>query len=208
MTETPDILQNSVADFVAATSSKTPTPGGGSVAGVVGALGVALGQMTLNFSKGKKTLAEHEPYYAGLTHRLETACGTMLQLVSDDIAAYQAYQQANRLPDGDDKQAAVARATARAIEVPRKTTQTALDLLGDMNELAGKCNKWLITDLLAAGALAVATVTLSDYNVRINLPYLPDQAAADEIRKASRADLEKAKSIQAQTEQATREMLP
>ena len=183
-------------------------PGGGSVAGVVGALGVALGRMTLNFSKGKKSLAEHEPYYAELDQRLEDACRTMVELVSSDIAAYQAYQQANRLPDGDDKTRAVAEATATAIDVPRRTTQAALALLVDMKELAGKCNKWLITDLLAAGALAVAAATLSDYNVRINLPNLPDQARADEIRKASRDDLDRARAIQAETEEATREMLP
>ena len=37
MTSTPDILQNTVEEFIGATGAKTPTPGGGSVAGVVGA---------------------------------------------------------------------------------------------------------------------------------------------------------------------------
>ncbi|MCP4375121.1 MAG: cyclodeaminase/cyclohydrolase family protein [bacterium] len=208
MTPTPNILHNTVEEFITATAAKTPTPGGGSVAGVVGALGVALGQMTLNFSKGKKSLAQHEPYYAQVQQRLETTRDTFVELVSADIAAYQAYQQANRLPDGDDKTCAVAAATLTAIDVPRRTTQTALSLLTDMQELAGKCNKWLITDLLAAGALAVAAATLSDYNVRINLPNLSDRDQADEIGKASRDDLARARAIHQETEEATREMLP
>jgi len=208
MTSTPDILQNTVEEFITATGAKTPTPGGGSVAGVVGALGAALGQMTLNFSMGKKSLIEHEPYYAELQQRLEGARSTLVELVSADIAAYQTYQQATRLPDGDDKTLAVEEATIAAINVPRRTTQTALGLLVDMKELAGKCNKWLITDLLAAGALAVAAATLSDYNVRINLPNLTDTARADEIRQASSDDLARARSIHAETEEATREMLP
>ena len=185
MTSTNDILNSSVTEFVNATTAKTPTPGGGSVAGVVGALGAALGRMTLNFSKGKKSLAEHEPYYAELEKRLEDACETMLDLVRYDIAAYGTYREANRLPDGDDKTRAVEKATAAAIDVPRKTTQAALSLLEDMKELAGKCNKWLITDLLAAGALAVAAATLSDYNVRINLPNLADTAAAEKSSSSS-----------------------
>ena len=208
MTPEHDILQVSVLDFIDATAARTPTPGGGSVAGVVGALGAALGAMTLNFSKGKKSLAEHEPYYAELTQRLETARDGMLDLVRYDIAAYGAYQQANRLPDGDDKTRAVEKATAAAIDVPRKTTRSALSLLEDMQELAGKCNKWLITDLLAAGALAVAAATLSDYNVRINLPNMADQAAADEFRNASRNDLARARAIQAEIEEVTRDILP
>ena len=37
-----DYLSMSVRDFAATTADKTPTPGGGSVAGVVASLGVAL----------------------------------------------------------------------------------------------------------------------------------------------------------------------
>ncbi len=207
MTQNENILTRSVEDFIDATGARTPTPGGGSVAGVVGALGVALGRMTLNFSKGKKSLSQHEPYYAELQERLETACNTMLQLVAEDIAAYQAYQTATGLPDGPEKKLAVDQATHLAIDVPRRTTQTALGLLEDMQELAGKCNNWLITDLLAAGALAVAAATLSDYNVRINLSNMPD-AAAEEFRTASRDDLARARAIQAEIEEATRDILP
>jgi len=208
MTPTQDILQDSVVEFIDAAGAKSPTPGGGSVAGVVGALAVALGRMTLNFSKGKKSLAEHKPYYAELEKRLVAAQDVMVRLVADDIEAYRAYQQANRLDDGDDKTRAVQKTTMRAIEVPRRTTQTALSLLADMKELSGKCNKWLITDLLAAGALAVAVATLSDYNVRINLPSLADQTRADEIKSASRDDLARARVLHAETEEATRDLLP
>ena len=43
MSEKDDVLSLSVREFAAATAAKTPTPGGGSVAGAVGAVGVALG---------------------------------------------------------------------------------------------------------------------------------------------------------------------
>jgi len=208
MTPDTDILSTSVREFVAAAGSKTPTPGGGSVAGVVGALGTALGQMVLNFSIGKKSLAEHEEYYAELAMRLDGIRLTFEDAVLADIAAYGEYQEANRLDDGPEKAQAVAEATANAIKVPRIATETSLELLQDMKELAGKSNKWLITDLLAAAALAVATITLSDYNVRINLPSMTDTAAADEIRKASADDLASAKALHAEIEEATKEILP
>jgi len=208
MTPEPDILSKTVRDFIDAAGAKTPTPGGGSVAGVVGALGTALGQMVLNFSAGKKSLAQHEDYHAQLGGRLEKTCGAFEDLVLADIAAYAAYQQANRIDEGPAKTQAVAEATAKAIEVPRTATQTALGLLQDMKELVDKSNKWLVTDLLAAAALAVATITLSDYNVRINLPSMTDTAAADEIRKASADDLTKARNLHVEVEEATKEMLP
>ena len=48
-----------LGDFLAATASKAPTPGGGAVAGVTVALGAALGQMVIEYTLGKKRFAEH-----------------------------------------------------------------------------------------------------------------------------------------------------
>ncbi|MDP7636133.1 MAG: cyclodeaminase/cyclohydrolase family protein [Phycisphaerae bacterium] len=207
MSAKQDVLSMSARDFAAAAAAKTPTPGGGSVAGVVGALAVALGEMALNFSRGKKKLAEHEEYYAHLSGRLEKARSMFYDLVDDDIAAYQLYQQANRRADGPEKEQAVQLATAAAINVPRQATKLALALLDDIRELSAKCNTWLITDLLASAALAVATVTLSDYNVRINIPSVTDKAAGRDIKQSSADDLKCAKRIHAEIEEAAKQYL-
>ena len=202
MAEIEDVLSLSVRDFASATAAKTPTPGGGSVAGVVGAVGVALGEMALNFTRGKKKYAEHEAYYQHLGERMEKARGMFQDLVADDMAAYQLYQAANRQEDGPEKDSAVQLATAAAIDVPRQATKLALAVLADLKELGGKCNPWLITDLLASATLSAAAVRLSDYNVRINVPSVSDKAAGEEIRQASRADLQKAQDLLDQIEQA------
>ncbi|MEI7836176.1 MAG: cyclodeaminase/cyclohydrolase family protein [Planctomycetota bacterium] len=202
------ILNRSVVEFVAATAAKSPTPGGGSVAGVVGALAAALGEMTLNFSKGKKKLAEHEVYHEHLGHRLAKARAMAQALVADDMAAYEVFQAAYKMPDGPEKVQQVQLATAAAINVPRELTKLALALLADMMEFAGKCAPGLITDLLASAALAEAAARLSDYNVRINLPSVADKAQAAEIKAASAADLARAVAARQEIESATRDMLP
>ena len=197
-----------VREFVAAAAAKTPTPGGGSVAGVVGALGAALGEMALNFTRGKKKYAEHEDYYAQVGRRLEMTRGMFEDLVADDIAAYKLYQATNRMDDSPEKTEAMDIATAAAIDVPREATKVALALLKDLQELEPKSNPWLITDLLASAALAVATVKLSDYNVRINVPNLSDKQAAGEIKQSSSDDLAKADRLLKEIEDAAREHLP
>jgi formiminotetrahydrofolate cyclodeaminase len=208
LAENEDVLAMSVREFLAQTAAKTPTPGGGSVAGVVGGLAVALGEMTLNFTKGKKKYAEHEAYHAHLSERLERARQMFQDLVADDIAAYRLYQETMRREDGPEKDEAVQVATRAAISVPREATKLALALLADLQELAGKCNPWLISDLVAAAALAVATVRLSDYNVRINVPQLNDREAATELRGSSAADVAKAAALHEAIEAAAAKHLP
>ncbi len=196
-----DYLSLSVRDFAAATAGKSPTPGGGSVAGAVGAMSAALGEMALNFTRGKKKFAEHEEYYARLHKRLARARGMFEDLVADDVSAYGLYQQATRMEPGPDKQEAVQLALAAAIDVPREAAKLALALLADLKEFGGRCNPYLISDLVAAAALAVATARLCDYNVRVNTPHLDDATAADEIKQASADDVAKADRLREEIEQ-------
>ena len=203
-----DLLNLSVRDFVAAAAAKTPTPGGGSVAGVVAALAVALGEMALNFTRGKKKYAEHEEFHARLSGRLAKARRMFEDLVADDVAAYQLYQESMRHDDGPEKTQAVELATAAAIDVPREMTKLCLAVLADLRELLDKCNPWLISDLVAAAALAVAAMRLSDYNVRINVPNLSDKAVAAEMHASSAADLARGVDIFEAIEAAAKEHLP
>lgn len=203
-----NILDSSVRDFAAATAAKTPTPGGGSVAGVVGSLSVALGEMALNFSRGKKALAEHAAYHEHLAARLAKARRMFQDLVTDDIVAYRLYQAAKDMEDGPGRDEQVQLATAAAIDVPREATKLALAVLADMKELAGKCNRWLITDLLACAALAEAAVRLSDYNVRINVPNVSEAELGAAVKQASADDLAAAVALREAIEAAAGEYLP
>lgn len=204
----PDMLGRSVREFISATAAKTPTPGGGSVAGVVAALGVALGEMALNFTKGKKKYAEHEPLYGRLSSRLARARQMCQDLVADDMSAYSLYQESSRMEDGPEKDRAVQLATAAAIDVPREAMKLSLAVLEDLNALSDKCNPWLITDLMASATLLLAAVRLSDYNVRVNLPSVSDRRAADEVRAASAADLARAVELHKAVEEAGNKHLP
>jgi len=203
-----DILSLPVRSFIEQTAAKTPTPGGGSVAGVVGALAVALGEMSLNFTRGKKKFAAHKQFYDASAKRLARARGMFLDLVEDDMRAYLFYQQTTRLPDGPEKLEQTQLAVAQAINIPRQMTKLALAVLAELNELADKCNPWLISDLAAAAALAVATVQLSQYNVRINAPNLSEPDQARQIRQAADEDLHRARHLHETIEQTIKEHLP
>jgi formiminotetrahydrofolate cyclodeaminase len=196
-----ELLNLSVRAFTAATAAKLPIPGGGSVAGVVGALATALGEMALAFTRGKKKFAHVEAEHAVLADRLARAQGMFADLTSDDAAAYGLYQEAKGLPDGPDKQAQSQAALAAAINVPREMTALALSVIQDLRKLGDNCNAYLLTDLGAGAILAEAVVRLCDYNVRVNAAMLPDKAAAQELRQASARDCARAAELCRQIDQ-------
>lgn len=205
--KTDDMLGLSVREFVAAAAAKTPTPGGGSVAGTVGALAVALGEMALNFTMGKKKFAQHEAAHARLSGRMARARAMFLDLVSDDMAAYGMYREAAGMEAGPEKDQSTQLALAAAINVPREMTKLTLAVMEDLHSLCDKCNPYLISDLLAGAALGVATIRLCDYNVRINVPQLAEKTEARDIRAASKADLDKADRLLVTIETAASEYL-
>jgi formiminotetrahydrofolate cyclodeaminase len=208
MSDNPqDLLSLSVRDFINATAAKTPTPGGGSVAAVVGALGTALGEMALAFTRGKKKFAAHEALHAQAAARLAKARQLFDQLVADDVEAFGMYQSTSQQPDGPDKEQAMQLATAAAIDVPREAAKLALAVLGDLKLLADKCTKFLISDLMAGAVLAEAATRLCDYNVQINLPYVADKSAAGQIGQASGKDVQRATLLRREIEQAGRKVM-
>lgn len=205
---TEDLTAQSIRQFTAATADKTPTPGGGSVAGVVGALATSLGEMALAFTRGKKKYAEHEAFHAHLAERLAKARAMFFDLVADDVSAYTLYQTAMTQEDSHEKNEAVQLATAAAIDVPRETAKLALAVLEDLKELQPRSNPWLMTDLLAAGALAAAVARLCDYNVRVNLKQVADRQAAEDLRRASAEDLRRAEGLSRELDEAAKTILP
>src|SRR5438132_10431411 len=89
----------SVNDFLDALASKKPTPGGGSVTALAGALAAAMGEMVVNYSIGKKDLAEHQPALTEALAELTRARGLLLLLMAEDQQAYEALTLARKLPE-------------------------------------------------------------------------------------------------------------
>ncbi len=204
MTDMEDYLAFSVRDFATATADKRPTPGGGTVAGVVGALATALGEMVLNFTRGKKAFAEYSETHEALSVRLARSRGMFADLTADDAAAYTLYTKAAKCND-ETKESKMATALTAAIDVPRQMTALAISVLENLIALGEHCNKYLLTDLAAAAVLAEAVIRMSDYNVRVNANNLPDQSAAADLRKASARDRQRAAQLRETVEKIVSE---
>lgn len=164
-----------LAGLLRAIAAKSPAPGGGAVAGAVGALGAALAEMVVAYSLGRRDLAAHQSGLSEAQRRLARARGMFLALADDDAEAYGRVNELMRLPEGDPRRGGLAAAVEAAVTAPMSVLALAAELAALCLGLQDKTNPRLVSDLEIAGVLAHACARSAWCNVRVNAPMLADQ---------------------------------
>jgi methenyltetrahydrofolate cyclohydrolase len=179
-----DILQLSVREFVAATAAKHPTPGGGSVAALCGALATSLAAMALEYTAGKKAFAAHDGEIRAALEQFKRAAEMLQELMVEDVAAYDALNTLLKLPEPERlKHPNYTATVVAAIRTPQAAAGFAMNVLERCATLLDKTNKMLLSDLGIAAVYAHATVHASEMNVLVNLPLLPSREEAAGVRR-------------------------
>src|SRR6478735_8933453 len=166
--------------FCNETLSDSPAPGGGSVAALMGALGVSLGGMVANLSAGKRGWEEKLRYFSDWAVKAQRLKDEMLSLVDEDTNAFNkvmdAFALAKNSPEEKaERAAAIEEATKHAAEVPLKVMETAAKSYELLSEMADNGNPASVSDV-GVGALATqACIEGAAMNVRINLAQLKDE---------------------------------
>jgi formiminotetrahydrofolate cyclodeaminase len=139
----------------------TPTPGGGSVAAVVGALAAALGEMITNLTLDREAHASAEVELQAAGERLRALRQTLRRAAQADEAAYASYRTASALPRGSDAEKAARRlarqqALLEATEVPLRVARSATEVARVLETVARSGSPHLRSDA-ALGALLAET---------------------------------------------------
>lgn len=180
------LVEQRVIDFVAATASKAPTPGGGAIAALTAATGAALAEMVANLTFGKKGYEAVQPEMEELQAKAEAIRKRMLELSQADADVFNIFMNALGLPKNTDEEkaartAAIQQAYKDAAMVPFEIGELANQIF-DLAELASrKGNQNLITDGIIAAINARAAVKSAFLNVRINLSGIKDESFVAEL---------------------------
>jgi formiminotetrahydrofolate cyclodeaminase len=166
-----------ISAFLDAAAAKQPTPGGGSIAALAGALAASMGEMVLNYSVNKKDLQAYRPEFESALFQLNHARKHLLGLMVEDQAAYTALTAARKRGGGTDIDAYL----IPSIRIPEAIGNTAVAILEICDTLVEKVNRHLLSDLAVCGDLAMATVRCATYNIRVNLSDLTDDAEREEF---------------------------
>jgi len=180
--------QLSVREFITELSSGNPTPGGGSVAALCGALGAALSAMVASLTVEREKYEQTWKSMEEVKKEAANLSARFLELMQEDSDTYQKVMEAFELPrETDDqqasRQAAIEEAMKKAATVPLETLRASERLIRAARKAVQGGNPNAITDAGAAVQLANATAVVASYNVQINISRIKDQAFVAKCEK-------------------------
>ena len=178
-----EMMKKSCGQFLAELAGKAPTPGGGGASALVGAAGVALGNMVGSLTTGKKKYAAVEAGIQALNARAETLRGELEALVQADAEAFAPLAAAYGLPKDTPEQAAhksavLERALDAACTVPLQIMEKCAEGITLAEEYAAKGSVMAVSDAGCAAALCKAALQAASLNVFINTKLMADRSRA------------------------------
>ena len=182
-TREPEVAGQPVGSWLSELASAAPTPGGGGAAAMTAAVAAGLVEMVCNLTVGRPRYAEHSEHAAAVLERATALRGQALALVTEDATAFDALMATFKLPKSDEaaRTAAVQRATEAAARVPLRIAALAAEVVQLAEQLPGRSNPNVLSDVGVAASTAAAALESAALNVEINLSGLTDQQARQRL---------------------------
>lgn len=189
--------------FLAAVASKEPTPGGGSVAALAGALAASLTQMVAGLTLNRKKYADVQDVATAVLDEARTVGEQLAAAIEQDAAAFNALMAVfrDKTLASDEKAAQIQQATIHAAEVPLGVARLSHRAAQLAAELAQVGNSNAVTDAAAGVLMAQAAVETAALNVKINAASVSDQQLVhtwlEELETLSQETADLVKNIKA-----------
>ncbi len=171
-------------------SARTPTPGGGAVAGLAAAMAASLALMVVRYSIGKKQLAQHEESLRQAEESLKDLRALFVSLADEDAVAYATLSDAMKInADDPTQEERMAGAAFGAMNVPARLLDVSHELLVLLAQLPARTSHRLASDLAIAASLGGVAAEAAIENVLVNASLLAESshvAEADAITSSSR----------------------
>ena len=192
------LIDKKVHNFLDELASNSPTPGGGSVAALAGALGAALISMVGNLTIGKKKYEDVEEDIKKIISSSEKLRYELSQLIEEDVMAFNNFMATYKMPKEteDEKKIRAEKIQESLIEaakVPLTVAYKCLEVLSLSKEVAEKGNINVISDAGVAALMAEAALESAILNVKINLTMIKDEKVRTELSSSIKEILLKEK---------------
>ena len=173
------MADRSVYEFTEKLASGSPTPGGGSAAALVGALGVALGGMVGSLTIGKPRYAGVEEEMKDLIGRAEEIRNALLDCIRKDEEGFGQLLSAYALPKEDPTRTQkIEEGLMASASAPMEIFDLSCKAIGLMDLFAQKGSKMMASDAACGAVIAKAAMLAAAANVRVNTKTMKNRAYA------------------------------
>jgi methenyltetrahydrofolate cyclohydrolase len=178
------IKDTGVEPFLDALASQSATPGGGSAAAIIGAMGAALVSMVCNLTIGKKKYAEVETEMKEVLAKAEALRHKLTGMIEDDVKAFDAVMGAYGMAKETDQEKAargeaIQAALKLATDVPLRCCHAAREVIDLAGVASDKGNLNAISDAGVGALAAYAALRSAALNVFTNVRMITDKTFAE-----------------------------
>ena len=175
-------------EFVDVLASKAPVPGGGGASALVGAIGMALGNMVGSLTVGKKKYADVEADILALKEKATALQADFLRLVEADAEAFEPLAKAYGMPrETEEEKAEKARVMAIVLKdacaVPMEIMEKCCEAIDVIEEFAAKGSALAISDAGVGVVFCKAALLGASLNVFINTKSMADKEYAASLNE-------------------------
>ena len=180
--------KSSCEEFVDVLASKAPVPGGGGASALVGAIGMALGNMVGSLTVGKKKYADVEADIIALKEKATALQADFLRLVEADAEAFEPLSRAYGLPKSTpeeiaEKEEIMENALNVACGVPIEIMKTCARGIDLVEVFAAKGSRIALSDAGVGATLLKSAMQGASLNVYINTKSMKDRKRAEELNQ-------------------------
>lgn len=175
------MAEMTVRGFLDTLASSSPTPGGGAVAALSAANGVAMIAMVGRLTVGKAGFEDVDDRMQRLIEAADAAREEFLALADADAHAFDGVMAAFKLPKETDdekvaRSAAIQAGYAEAAAIPQEVARRAVDLMELAEDATAMGNPQAASDGLSAAASLHCAALCAIANVEINANALKDRS--------------------------------
>lgn len=176
------MLNKSVTEFTEALASKAAVPGGGGASALVGAIGIALGDMVGELTVGKKKYADVEEDVRALMARAQELRVRLLSCVNKDAEAFEPLSRAYGIPKDDPTRDEVMEKCLRdAAAAPLEILDLCCEAIELQREFAAKGSVLAISDAATGVVFCWSAMYGAAVNVKVNTKSMKDREYAEKI---------------------------
>ena len=194
------MAESTIYQFINELSSNAPIPGGGGASGLVAACGMALGNMVLNLTTGKKKFEQYQDEIDELIEKGNNLTDALLRGMDADAAAFIPLTMAYRMPkDTEEEQAkrdaVMEEALVTASEAPLHMMANIMEAMHLIHRIAEIGSRMAISDAGVGIQCCMAAMHGASLNVFINTKSMKNREVAEDMNRRADALIKEAELV-------------